>query len=164
MTRTGWKCRRGMSLIALLAVLHAGALRAEQPAQTNDAVRAQIARAVGAYQPPARTPSVDYGAAKALAAVYAQRANAPLWSRDGQATNQARALVHELQRADTYGLERSDYAAEALAQLMQKPAGPEAADAARWGRFDVQLSGAALRFTSDLHYGRVAPKAAGFNL
>jgi murein L,D-transpeptidase YcbB/YkuD len=28
----------------------------------------------------------------------------------------------------------------------------------------VQLSGAALRFMSDLHYGRVAPKAAGFNL
>ena len=162
--RTSWSCRVGLLPTALLAVLRAGELGAAQPAQTNGDIGTQIARAVGVYHPPARTASVDYGAAQALPAVYAQHANAPLWSRDGQATAQARALVQELQRADAYGLQRSDYAGDSLAQLMQRPATPGASDAARWGRFDVQLSGAALRFMSDLHYGRVAPKSAGFNL
>ena len=164
MMRTFWSHRLGVLPIALVAVLHAVELRAEPPAQASDDVRAQIARAVGTYHPPGRAPAVDYGAAQALAAVYAQRANAPLWSHDGQATAQARAIVQELQRADTYGLERLDYAGDALAQLLQKPASSAPADAARWGRFEVQLSGAALRFMSDLHYGRVSPKAAGFNL
>jgi murein L,D-transpeptidase YcbB/YkuD len=164
MMRTFWSYRLGVLAIPLLAVLHAVELRAEQPAPANDDVRAQIARAVDVYHPPGRAPAVDYGAAQALRTVYAQRANAPLWSQDGQPTPQARALVQELQRADTYGLQRLDYAGDALAQLLQKPASSAAADAARSGRFDVQLSGAALHFMSDLHYGRVAPKAAGFNL
>lgn len=162
--QTSWSCRPGLLPTALLAVLHAGQLGAAQPAQANDDIRAQIAEAVSVYHPPARTASVDYGAAKALAAVYAQHANAPLWSRDGQATAQAHEIVQELQNADAYGLQRSDYAGDSLAQLMQKPASGGASDAARWARFDVRLSGAELRFMSDLHYGRVAPKSAGFHL
>jgi len=77
---------------------------------------------------------------------------------------QAQAVLRELQRADTYGLQAEDYAGNAIALLAEKPTGTAAADAARWGRFDVQLSAAALRFMSDLHYGRVKPTSAGFNL
>ena len=98
--RASWSCRLGVLSTALLAVLQAGESRAAEQGQTNDDVRTQIDRAVGLYHPPARTASVDYGAAQALSAVYAQHANAPLWSRDGQATAQARALVQELQHAD----------------------------------------------------------------
>ena len=157
--------RPGLILLAALAGIHAPALCAQQPAPPAEGlqaqvVRAQIATAVAAYRVPQRSSSIDYGATAALLSVYAQRANAPLWSRDGRATPQAQALIRELQRADTRGLQREDYAGDALAAL-SGPSGPGVADA---GRFDVQLSGAALRFMSDLHYGRVKPTSAGFNL
>ncbi|HEV3181570.1 MAG TPA: L,D-transpeptidase family protein [Steroidobacteraceae bacterium] len=157
-------CRPGILLLAILTAVHAPELRSQQPAQAADGVQAQIATAVAAYRAPARSLSVDYGATQALRSVYAQRTNAPLWSRDGHATAQAQALAHELQRADTYGLQREDYAGDAIAQLAEKPSDTAAAEAGRWARFDVQLSAAALRFMSDLHYGRVKPAAAGFNL
>jgi len=156
-------CRPAILLVAILGAVAAPQLRAQQPAPAADGVPAQIASALAAYRAPARSSSVDYGAAQALRTVYAQRDNAPLWSRAGQATAQAQALLHELQRADTYGLQPEDYAGNAIAQL-SGPAGTGAAEVARWGRFDVQLSGAALRFMSDLHYGRVKPASVGFNL
>jgi murein L,D-transpeptidase YcbB/YkuD len=156
--------RPGLILLAALAAVHAPELRSQQPAPSAEGVQAQIATAVAAYRVPQRSSSVDHGATQALRSVYAQRANAPLWSRDGQATPQAEALIRELQRADTYGLQREDYAGNFLATLAEKPPGSAVADAAHWGRFDVQLSGAALRFMSDLHYGRVKPTSVGFNL
>ena len=156
--------RLGVWLLAVLGGVHALELRAQAPAQSPDGVRAEIATAVAAYRAPTRSSSVDYGATQALRNVYAQRANEPLWSRDGHATAQAQALMRELQRADGYGLQHEDYGADAIAQLAEKATAGASADAARWGRFDVQLSAAALRFMSDLHFGRVKPSAAGFNL
>jgi L,D-transpeptidase YcbB len=150
--------------LAILATVHPAALRSQERAGAADGVPAQIAKLAANYRAPPRRSSVDYGAAQALRDVYAQRADEPLWSRGGQATAQAQALLHELQRADAYGLQREDYAGDGIARLTQNPSGGASADAARWGRFDVQLSGAALRFVSDLHYGRVKPKSAGFNL
>ena len=155
--------RPGLILLAALAAVHAPELRSQQPAPVAEAVQAQIASAVAAYRAPPRPSSVDYGATEALRTVYAQRANAPLWNLDGQTTSQAQALIRELQRAYTYGLRPEDYGGDALAAL-SGPSGISVADAGRWGRFDVQLSGAALRFMSDLHYGRVKPTSVGFNL
>ncbi len=157
---------RRVALCALVcsALAHSVLARPQETAQPGGPVAAQIAAALGAYRAPARASSVDYGAAAALRSVYAQRGNAPLWSRDGRATPQALALVHTLQQADTYGLEPSDYAGIAIARRMSARPDAAGADGARWGRFDVQLSGATLRFISDLHYGRVKPSAAGFNL
>jgi L,D-transpeptidase YcbB len=152
-----------MLLAVVITALHAAQLRAQQPAQPAEGMAAQIASAVAAYRAPRRSSSVDYGAMQALRNVYAQRANAPLWS-DGHATTQAQALTRALQRADTYGLQREDYAGDAIAQLAEPASGTSAAEAGRWARFDVQLSAAVLRFISDLHYGRVKPSAAGFNL
>jgi murein L,D-transpeptidase YcbB/YkuD len=157
-------CRPGLVLVAILAGVQAPELRSQPAAPVAEGVQAQIATAVAAYRAPQRSSSVDYGATQALRSVYAQRADAPLWSGDGHPTAQALALVRELQRADTYGLQREDYAGDAIAALAEKPAGTAVADAARWGRFDVQLSAAALRFMSDLHYGRVKPVSVGFNL
>jgi murein L,D-transpeptidase YcbB/YkuD len=150
-------------LLAILCAVHARELRSQQ-APAGEGVQAQIASALAAYRAPPRSSSVDYGAPQALAGVYAQRANAPLWSRDGHASAQAQALIRELQRADTYGLQREDYAGDAIAQLVQNSSGTAVAEPGRWARFDVQLSAAALRFMSDLHYGRVKPASAGFNL
>ncbi|HEX8782107.1 MAG TPA: L,D-transpeptidase family protein, partial [Steroidobacteraceae bacterium] len=155
--------RAGLILLAALAGVHAPALRSQQPAPVAEGVQDRIVTVVAAFRVPQRSSAVDYGATQALRSVYAQRANAPLWSRDGHATPQAQALIRELQRADTYGLQREDYGGDALAALSE-PSGSAAADAGRWARFDVQLSAAALRFMSDLHYGRVKPASAGFNL
>ncbi|MBV8405164.1 MAG: L,D-transpeptidase family protein [Gammaproteobacteria bacterium] len=155
------------ALLAAIVGCYSGALPAQTP-PSGDALRAQIAAAVAASAPASASASrglaAAYGAPQALRSVYAQRANAPLWSRDGQATEQAAALVHELQRADAYGLEPPDYGGDALAQLAAHTAGSAAAEAQRWARFDVQLSAAALRLVTDLHYGRIRPAAAGFNL
>ena len=152
-------------LAATLAVIHSGPLCSQESAALAGTVEGEIAKAVAAYRAPARgSSSVDYGATQALRDIYAGRADAPLWSHEGHPSAQAQALLSELQRADTYGLEREDYAGDTLAELADKPAGSPAAQAARWGRFDVQLSAAGLRFMSDLHFGRVKPASAGFNL
>ncbi len=131
---------------------------AEQPA---DAVSAQIPTAISAVLAAARGASPEHGATQALQAVYARSAAAPLWLRDGRASVQAVSVLHELQHATTYGLEPDDYAASGLARSSDALAG---ADATLAAHFDVQLSAAALHFMSDLHYGRVDPAAAGFNL
>ena len=154
----------GILLLAILTGAHSREVGSQELAQAADGVPTQIAAALSAYRPPARSSSVDYGAAQALRSVYARRADAPLWSRDGAETPQAQALLRELQRADTYGLQAEDYAGDAIAKLAEQPAGGTSDYAARWGRFDVQLSAAMLRFMSDLHFGRVKPAAAGFNL
>jgi murein L,D-transpeptidase YcbB/YkuD len=124
----------------------------------------------------------DHGALRALRAVYASR-KAPLWVVDGQPTPAALALLHTLQQADDdYGLEPQDYDADGLAALAAGApgtgsalatggrGGPEdvahaaAIDARRWVTFDVNLSAAALKLVCDLHYGRLDPRAAGFDL
>jgi len=151
-------------LTAICALVHAGAVRAQQVGSDAEEVPAQIATALAGYRAPGRAATVDHGGAKALRAIYAQRGNAPLWSREGHATAQAQAVVQALQHADSYGLQPEDYAGNALAKLADKPPSSSHAEAERWGRFEVQLSAATLRFMSDLHYGRVEPASAGFNL
>jgi len=99
-----------------------------------------------------------------LDAVYSANGNAPLWSRDGRATPQALTVLGELKNAEAYGLEVKDYGAADIAGVISAPASPGAADDQRWARFDVKMSAAALRFASDLHYGRVSPQTSGFKL
>jgi murein L,D-transpeptidase YcbB/YkuD len=156
----------GVWLVAIGTLIHPGTVLAQQGGSSGGAegVPARIATALTAYRAPARAASVDHGAAAALRDVYAQRANVPLWSHEGHATAQAQAVVRILQHAAGYGLEPEDYAGNAIAKLADKQPPSAKADAERLGRFDVQLSGATLRFMSDLHYGRVNPASAGFNL
>jgi murein L,D-transpeptidase YcbB/YkuD len=148
-------------IAALVAALVVAPPLAAQPA---DAVRAEIPTAISALLAAARGASPEHGAAQALRAVYARGADAPLWLRDGRASAQAASLLQELQRATSYGLEPEDYAAPELAPSADALGRSAGADAALAARFDVQLSAAALHFISDLHYGRVDPAAAGFNL
>lgn len=156
------RCRNSRLAIALVAALAAG-YSADSAAQAAAGVADQIARAIPAGNSLPGRKSPDHGAAQALRTVYARTANAPLWSRDGHPTTQAEGVLRELQNADAYGLRSQDYAAAAIAQLAGTTGAPAGADA-RWAQFDVRLSGAALAFMSDLHYGRVDPKSAGFNL
>ena len=47
-----------------------------------------------------------------------ERGDAPLWSQGGAPTSQARALVTELNAAQSYGLRAQDYAAQVLSQSL----------------------------------------------
>ena len=122
----------------------------------------------------------DHGALRALREVYAAR-NTLLWVVDGQPTPAALALLRALRQADAYGLQPRDYDAEGLAAsagalgggravAIAAPDKPgdathdETTDSQRWVAFDVSLSAAALKLVCDLHYGRIDPRAAGFDL
>ena len=122
----------------------------------------------------------DHGTLRALHAVYASR-NTPLWVVDSQPTPAALALLRTLQQVDAYGLEPQDYDADGLVALAAGASGTqravatgahiqagvpthsEAMDERRWANFDVNLSAAALKLVCDLHYGRIDPRAAGFD-
>jgi murein L,D-transpeptidase YcbB/YkuD len=153
-----WSCGLAVALIAALAAGYSP----DAAAQSAAGVAAQIAKAIPAGNSLPGRKSPDHGAAQALRTVYARSANAPLWSRDGHPTPQAEGVLRELQNADAYGLRSQDYGAAAIARLVNTAGAPDTD--ARWAQFDVRLSAAALAFMSDLHYGRVDPKAAGFNL
>ena len=149
----------GLALIALFMLAQPAGARADPAAA--DGVRREIAALLGSVGP-ARQPSADHGTSQALRTLYVRTENAPLWSHDQSATPEARALLHELQGAAAYGLIASVYGTDAIDRLLNgQGAG---AEQRRWAQFDVRLSQAALRFVTDLHYGRVDPVAQGFNL
>jgi L,D-transpeptidase YcbB len=101
---------------------------------------------------------------RALDALYARHQDTLLWSRTGEATAPAQALLATLQAAPRYGLPPGDYDAPGLAaELAALAARPGAAPAA-WSHFDRALSRAALSLIHDLHFGRIDPRRAGFDL
>jgi L,D-transpeptidase YcbB len=150
--------RAALLLVALSAQL--GPLRA----QTATDVGAQIGTELAHSGSLTRRTVPDHGAGTALRAAYATSSDAPLWSRNGRMTPQAAALLHELQGAENYGLRPEDYGASAIGKLADIGTDAATPNAPRWARFDIRLSSAALFFMSDLHYGRVSPAKAGFNL
>ena len=164
--------RAPLLLIALLSSAGCSAaarLPAPQAVQADAAVMA-TREAWTVHLRPA-----DHGAKQALQAVYAP-AQPLLWISEGEPTPQALALLRILQSADTYGLEPRDYDVDELMGLAntlaaadtrsEEPAKPDDVTIAaqRFAQFDVSLSAAALKLVADLHYGRIDPRAAGFEL
>lgn len=95
-----------------------------------------------------------------LEQVYAARGHAPLWSAGARATPQAIGLLHVLEAAQARGLQSRDYEAGAImARIGELHRSPE-----QVAEFDLALSIVAVRFLSDLHFGRATPQAAGFHL
>jgi murein L,D-transpeptidase YcbB/YkuD len=125
----------------------------------------------------ARFQRHDHGASRALQELYAST-DEPLWLTRGRPTRQALAILEVLQGAEAYGLEPANYdamrlSALATAMVAGHPSGIgrtlyRAGDSAcrDFGdaQFDLDLSAAALALVSDLHYGRIDPRAAGFEL
>ncbi len=99
-----------------------------------------------------------------LRAVYAGRADQPLWSDRGRLTKQGAQLADILRSVDRYGLQSSDYAAEPIAAERRRLEAAGARSAAQWIPLDLMLSRAAIRLVTHLHFGRVDPRAAGFEL
>ena len=95
-----------------------------------------------------------------VAAFYAAMGNQPAWLHDGKLTGQGQELVQIFKRAGQKGLRPGDYGnwTMLLARLSAAKS-----DRQRLG-VDVALTTAAMRYVSDLHFGRVAPEAMGFAL
>lgn len=99
---------------------------------------------------------------ESVRAVY-ERANSNyLWSSHGKPTQEARAVMQLLAAADTFGLQPDDYAAGLLAADVSQLNSSSSQTQLR--QFDVLLTRASLRFISHVHYGRIDPRAAGFEL
>ena len=84
---------------------------------------------------------------------YGERANAPIWSSDDLAFSRAAALVARLENAQAEGLDPDDYAAVMVA-WETRDATPDAYAAAQ---LELMLSAAAVRYISDLAFGRIDP-------
>jgi murein L,D-transpeptidase YcbB/YkuD len=138
----------------------------------------EVARLIASGRWSVRFRTDDHGALRALRTVYASRATL-LWVAEGHPTPAAFALLQRLREADTYGLEPRDYDAAALTALASAlaaggtiapggayPDGLTSSESldGRSARFDVNLSAAALKLLCDLHYGRIDPRVAGFDL
>jgi len=148
-----------MALGLALALWGSGGLRAQSAAE----VSALVAALPEAQRSLSRS-ALAHGASAALVRAYATGGNAPLWMSAGTASASAQALIGELRGAERYGLRAQDYAGEALAQELKALPASAAGRTAALARFDTHLSAAALRLICDLHFGRVSPEAAGFQL
>lgn len=160
--------------LLLIILLSSAACSADAGLPRPQAAKTAVAMIVAQAAWTVHLRTADHGARQALRAAYPPGGSL-LWISDGQPTPQALALLRILQSADAYGLEPGDYAIDGLTGLAnsltavgtrsESPPGPDdVASAQRFAEFDVSLSAAALKLISDLHYGRIDPRAAGFEL
>lgn len=87
-----------------------------------------------------------------------------LWLHGLAVTAQGRQMVAVLGRADELGLEPADYDAPGLAAALDALDAGGSASAAQAAAFDERLSGSALRYLNDAHFGRIDPRRVGFDL
>lgn len=104
------------------------------------------------------------GNGRALERLYVRHGSTLLWSRSGSATAQARALLATLQSVSDYGLSAADYGGARLGAQLDALSAKRDATAADWSGFDRDLTSAALALVGNLHFGRVDPHAAGFDV
>jgi len=160
-----------------LAAAHAADLSDLRSAIASAVARADVPRCLEAPAPvpqaarPAPSclrPGDLHGMQPSLQTIYRRRGDDPLWLDARGPTRQALALIAQLRAADAYGLRPEDYTSAAIDALAAPRPTPDEGmrgdRIARQARSDVGLSAAALRFVSDLHFGRVDPRQAGFQL
>jgi murein L,D-transpeptidase YcbB/YkuD len=95
-----------------------------------------------------------------IAKFYAAMGDQPAWVVDGRLTRQGLALVGLFEHAGEKGLRPKDYGdwTAMLAELSTAKTEQQ-----RMG-VDVAVTAAAMRYVSDLHFGRVEPQAMGYAL
>ncbi len=93
---------------------------------------------------------------------YSQSRFTPGWLRNGQPTPQALQMINLLQEADEEGLHPEDYdSGRWIARLVRLQSQHSPADEAR---FDLALTVCAIRYSSDVHVGRINPQYFKFAL
>ena len=139
------------AIIALTIMLGLGALASTACA---DADPAQVIKSIAAagQLPDLRWPDFpDYRSQ--FGAFYESLGYRLAWSKDGQASPQARAVIGVLRDASSKGLDPEDYDASRWDRRLQQLGAPEAA-----ARFDAALTVCVMRYASDLHIGRLNPE------
>src|SRR6185312_4269069 len=81
----------------------------------------------------------------------------PAWTINSVPTQQARALIQALQRAEEKGLEPEDYDASHWANRLARFASADPVSSEELARFDLALTVSALRYVSHVHHGRLNP-------
>ncbi len=99
-----------------------------------------------------------------LQQLYERRGWQPLWSEDQSPTRSALATLSLMRGAENYGLHGSDYEANQILYHLVDLVTTPGVHPDRWAQFDLALSAAVLRFTTHVHYGRIDPKQAGFDI
>ncbi len=95
---------------------------------------------------------------------YEARGYTPTWLENGRPTPQAAEAVSLLERAPEKGLSSADYDTSRLAvQLADLWVAPSASSA-ELTSFDVELTAAMLRYTTDLAHGRINPRSLYLDL
>lgn len=157
----GLRVTIGMLGMAALMLGHARPLRADTSG-SSDAPSAALGAALQELDTNALPGVVARSEAALVRSIYQRIDPTPLWSNRGQLSPQAHELLEILHGADTWGLLPTDYDVDRLTATAAKMGSrPPQTDLAR---FDVGLTQAAVRFISHLHYGRIDPRAAGFEL
>jgi len=133
-------------------------------AQTTESLSGSIQQMLAAAAPPFVHSHDLPQAADRLRALYQERNFAPIWQQSGRPTTQALRLVQLMRDAEAYGLHTREYDTEWIDARLREPAAAGGTQAARSAELDLAFSSAALRFVTHLHYGRVDPRAAGFEL
>jgi len=97
-----------------------------------------------------------------LCAVAGAQASDTLWIRNGRVTPAGLQLVSELAQVEKRGLLPRDYDATGLSVRVQAAGMSNTPEAL--ALLDTALSAAAARLVSDLHDGRIDPRAIGYDL
>lgn len=95
-----------------------------------------------------------------VAQFYGEMGEQPAWLQGGRLTQQGQALTLLFQEAAQKGLNPKDYGGWGHVTAQHSAATSEEQRLA----IDVALTAAAMRYVSDLHFGRVRPEAMGFAL
>jgi len=145
-------------VVTILAAIHTTAALAQGPAE--DTLRQIIEEGNPAY--------LDWSTALAdrefIGRLYAANGYRLLWSDGDKPSTAALVLLQELRHASDRGLDPEDYPGNRLAYLLIDLIDSGHPGVEQWALFDASLSLAALRFLSDLHYGRIDPASVGHNL
>ena len=154
---------RVMATVLLLLSVSVTAASSQAGALRPDSITARIAAIMAEGRLPLLERPGFLPIRDQLIRLYQPGADAPLWVRpDGWATDQANVILGALLTAPWEGLDSSDYSAHALERMAVRLAVEPTVE--RIASFDVGLSAAFFRYLSDLHAGRVDPRAVGFKL
>lgn len=128
-------------------------------ARADDVIAAQMTKALAAL-PSDLPPAIRTN----LATLYERLNDQPLWfNADATTTPQAAALLHTLATADTAGLDPRDYKAAELSERIAS-LGVDSTAKDQIATVDVALSAMGELYAQHLHYGRIDPRAVGFDM
>ncbi|MDD1608557.1 MAG: L,D-transpeptidase family protein [Methylococcaceae bacterium] len=125
----------------------------------------EIGNLIASKQHPYLTRSDFTHRAEDLDALYQASGYQPIWlSNDSNATKHVAEVIKLLEDAPNHGLNVADYDIPLLQQKLTALKPPLDIQSKDLALYDTAISLSLLRFTHDLHYGRINPKKLDFNI